>query len=153
MYQRPSIKSNHKVSVELFPFLSVLACTIGSLILLIVLISSQAFSENKKVTIIPRTSSEATKSKQPFYVELRKDEVILHPSKEYVAIEDTFDFGSPFMELLSEVERNQNEKYIIIAVRPSGYEIFDRVRNEIEQRGLDLGYEPIDEEWELEIRN
>lgn len=153
MYQRPPIKSNHQVSVELFPFLSVLACTIGSLILLIVLISSQAFSENKKITIIPRNSSEATKSKQPFYVELRGDGLVLHPSQEYVSIEEAFSFGSPFMELLALVERNPNEKYIIIAVRPSGYEIFDLVRNEIEQRDIDIGYEPIDEEWQLEIRN
>lgn len=152
MYQRPIIRSNQKATVELFPFLSVLACTIGSLMLLIVLISSQAFSEEKEVTIIPRAEEQKTESKEPFYIELKEKGLILHPSREYVPIERAFNEGSAFMKLIREVENQKDKKYLILAVRPSGYEIFDRVRAEIEQRKIDLGYEPVNQNWKLDIQ-
>ena len=152
MHQRPSIIKTHKVTVELFPFLSVLACTIGSLILLIVLISSQAFSDEKTVTIIPRSEEESIIAKEPFYVELKADGLVIHPSRQYVSIENAFAFNSPFMKLLRQVEAQKEKQYLIIAVRPSSYDIFDQVRNQVEQRGIDIGYEPIDEEWKLDIK-
>lgn len=41
--------------VELFPFLSILACTIGTLILLIIVLTTQIFSDQNAVTIIAET--------------------------------------------------------------------------------------------------
>jgi hypothetical protein len=41
---------------------------------------------------------------------------------------------------------------LIVAIRPYGIDVFDKVRALIESEGIDIGYEPIDEGWTLKIQ-
>ena len=60
--------------------------------------------------------------------------------------------GAPDFQLLQEVAARRKEEYIIVAVRPDGYAHFDRVRDLIEGRGIQIGYEPVDQEWKIRTR-
>lgn len=145
-------KSN-KIELELFPFLSVLACTIGSLILLIIVLTTETLKDNQEVTIIAKTEAGGINTKkQPRYIECQKDGVIIYPSKEFVAKNDLNKNNSKLKNFIKEIKENKDKEYVIVAVRPDGIDVFQQVRELIEKEEIDIGYEPIEEDWVLKIQ-
>ncbi len=142
--------SRQNTDVELFPFLSILACTIGTLILLIIVLTSQAL-DKQEVRIVARNEGEKgiNESKNPRYIECRKDGVILHPSQIFVPQEELQSPNSPLQELIKMIKINRNTEYLIIAVRPNGIDVFNQVRTMVQGAEIDIGYEPLDAGWQL----
>ncbi|MEA5621176.1 hypothetical protein VB711_25565 [Cronbergia sp. UHCC 0137] len=138
--------------IELFPFLSVLACTIGVLILLIIVLMAQTFSNQRQITIVAKTENGQNQSKQPRYIECRNDGIIIYPSEKFVALNELNSSYSSLQTLLEEVKNNRDKQYLIVAIRPDGIEVFKIIRALIESEGIDIGYEPIDEGWKLKIQ-
>ena len=99
---RRSLKN--KPEIELFPFLSVLACTIGSLILLIIVISTQTLDSNPEVTILAQTEVGQNRKKQPRYIECQSGGIIIYPSKTLVPLAQIDQPDSPLQKLI------ENEK-------------------------------------------
>jgi len=149
--RRRSISRQH-TEVELFPFLSILACTIGTLILLIIVLTTQALNK-QEVTIVARTEEENgdNKTKNPRYIECKADGVIIYPGEEFVSLEQLDKPNSAMTKLLSQMEQNRDREYLIVAVRANGIDTFNLVRNLIEGAKIDIGYEPIDANWQLKI--
>lgn len=143
-------KSN-KIVLELFPFLSVLACTIGSLILLIIVVSTETLNDNPEVTIIARSEGGENQKKQPRYIECKEDGIVIYPSQEFVSKNEMSQPNSPLTKFINEVKKNKDKEYIIVAVRPSGIEVFDTLRDIIMEEEIDIGYEPIEEDWTLKF--
>ncbi len=148
---RRRLRNPSSINIELFPFLSILACTIGTLILLIIVLTTQVFSQSREVTIIATSENGQNRTKTPRYIECRQDGVILHPSQKFVPDYQLTSYNSSLSQLLSELRANRDKEYLIVAVRPDGIEVFQRVRELVEKQGIDLGYEPIDKGWTLKI--
>ncbi|WP_017293867.1 hypothetical protein [Geminocystis herdmanii] len=143
-------KSN-KVELELFPFLSVLACTIGSLILLIIVVSTETLNDNPEVTIIAKSEGGFNQKKQPRYIECKEDGIVIYPSQEFVSKNEMNKPNSKLAKFIKEIKQNKDKEYIIVAVRPSGIEVFDTLRDIIMKEEIDIGYEPIEEDWILKF--
>jgi hypothetical protein len=141
------------IELELFPFLSVLACTIGTLVLLIIVITSQTLGSEKEVKIIARGESGINQTKIPRYIECKEDGIIIYPQETFVPKANITSANSALSSLIREVQANRNEEYLIVALRPTGIEVFKQVRSIIEDAGIDIGYEPINEGWTLKIEN
>lgn len=151
MGNRRSISQKKHTEVELFPFLSILACTIGTLVLLIIVLTTQALNK-QEVTIVAKTEEGGVnKSKTPRYIECREDGVVLHPSEEFVSKFEINKPNSPLQKLIAEVKANKNKQYLIVALRPDGIDIFNEIRNLVEGEGIDIGYEPVDFGWKLTV--
>ena len=150
--RRPSF-SRQTNEVELFPFLSILACTIGTLILLIIVLTTQALNK-QEVTIVARNESEngVNKSKSPRYIECKSDGVVLYPGEEFVPQAKLNESDSAMTKLITQVEANRDREYLIVAVRSNGIDTFKLVRNIVERAEIDIGYEPIDANWQLKIQ-
>ncbi|MBE9223466.1 hypothetical protein IQ215_12235 [Cyanobacterium stanieri LEGE 03274] len=147
---RRKLRSN-KIEMELFPFLSVLACTIGTLILLIIVISTESIESSSEVTIIGQTEEGQNTSKTPRYIECRQDGIILHPEETFIPRNQISRSNSPLLTLIREVENNRDSEYIIVILRPTGLETFYEVRDLVEARNIDIGYEPIDEDLTIKF--
>ncbi|NET62367.1 MAG: hypothetical protein F6K47_41575 [Symploca sp. SIO2E6] len=145
--------SRQSNNVELFPFLSVLVCTIGTLILLIIVASSQILSSQSEVAIIAKSEDGKNQKKTPHYIECKEDGIIIHPSQEFVALPNLANSSSALGKLILQVSDRKEQEYIIVAVRPNGFQVFDEVRNLLEQADIDIGFEPIDQDWKLRIEN
>lgn len=145
------LSTRSAIEIELFPFLSILACTIGVLILLIIVLMAQTFSNQKQITIVAKNENGQNQNKQPRYIECRSDGIIIYPSKQFVALAEIDSYSSPLQALLQEVKANRDQQYLIVALRPDGIKVFEQVRELIESKGIDIGYEPIDEGWKLKI--
>ena len=151
--RRTSISNSSSISVELFPFLSVLACTIGSLILLIIVVTAQSMGNQRVVTILARAEGEAVNAKSPHYIECLEGGVIIHPGEEFIGIDALTQPNSSLDVFLAKIAEKSEQEYLIMAVRPKGIETFYQVRDLAKDRKIDFGYEPIDEGWKLRFSN
>ncbi len=143
--------SRNLIQTELFPFLSILACTIGTLILLIIVITTQTLQKEKEVKIIAKTEQGENQAKIPRYLECREDGIIIYPENKFVSKESINSYNSSLSQLILEVQQNSNQEYLIVAVRPKAIAVFRQVRTIIESAGIDIGYEPLNEGWTLKI--
>lgn len=140
------------LQAELFPFLAVLACMIGTLILIIIAVTSGVLGEKRSITLVARDAYGRNLTLKPHYVEVRGDGVIIHPGMEFVPAEDIGGRDTALRRLLRQVRERRSTEYVIVAVRPDGFELFPEVRDQVEGRGIQIGYEPLDAGWTLRIR-
>ena len=152
---RRNLYRKKPTEIELFPFLSVLACTIGTLILLIIVMTTQALEPQEAVVVAEtdENTKGSNKTKTPFYIESRKDGFVLHPSKEFAPRADFYDKKSPLRKMIADIKRNRNEQYLIIILRPDGLEMFNKLRGLVQEEGIDIGYEPLEFGLELKIES
>lgn len=152
---RRNIYRKPQMEVELFPFLSVLACTIGTLILLIIVLTTQALEPQEAVVVakVDEDSKGVNRNKTPVYIECRQDGFMLHPSQKFAPRADLYDEQSPLRTTISNLKKNKAEQYLIIIVRPDGLEMFDKLRDLVVEAGIDLGYEPLEYGLELKIES
>jgi hypothetical protein len=140
------------MTAELFPFLAVLACVIGTLVLLVILVTSGVLGSKRSITIVAQTSAGSNVRLKPHYVEVNAAGVVLYPGQQFVPASSLERHDTPLAELLAGVARRRDREYVIVALRPDGFANFSRVRAQVENRGIQIGYEPIDEGWKLRIR-
>jgi biopolymer transport protein ExbD len=153
--------NKQKTEVELFPFLSVLACTIGTLVLLIVVLTTQALKPQEAVVVaktdVPvKTDKDGKGSNQqkvPVYIEARKDGFILYPGKKFAPRTDLYDEKSALRKTIANLKANKQKQYLILILRPDGLEMFDKARQLVVGQGIDIGYEPLEYGLELKIEN
>ena len=151
---RRNIYRKRQTEVELFPFLSVLACTIGTLILLIIVLTTQALQPQEAVVVAKVDESRgANQNKTPLYIEARQDGFILHPNKEFAPRADLYDERSPLRQTIANLKANKDKQYLILILRPDGLEMFNKIRDLVEQDGIDIGYEPLEYGLELKIES
>ena len=152
---RRNIYRKQQTEIELFPFLSVLACTIGTLILLIIVLTTQAL-EPQEAIVVAKTEDDskgANKNKIPIYIECREDGFVLHPSKEFAPRADLYDEKSPLRKLVATLKSQKEEKYLIVILRPDGLEMFNKIRELVTKEEIDIGYEPLEFGLELKIES
>jgi biopolymer transport protein ExbD len=151
MRRRTISKKNH-TQIELFPFLSVLACTIGTLILLIIVLTTQSLSQQEVVIVAREGEKGVNAQKNPRYIECRENGVILHPSAELIPVAQLEKPNSPLKKLIAEVKANRDREYLIVALRPDAIDVFNQVRTIVKQEKVEIGYEPIDATWTLKTQ-
>jgi biopolymer transport protein ExbD len=151
--------NKQKTEVELFPFLSVLACTIGTLVLLIVVLTTQALKPQEAV-VVAKTEVQAktdkdgkgsNQQKVPVYIEARKDGFILYPGKKFAPRTELYDEKSSLRKTIANLKANKQKQYLILILRPDGLEMFDKARQLVAGQGIDIGYEPLEYGLELKI--
>jgi len=154
MSRRNVYRKKH-TEVELFPFLSILACTIGTLILLIIILTTQALDPQEAVVVakIDKDSRGSNTTKTPIYIECRKDGFILHPGKEFAPRADIFQKDSSLLKTIAKLEANKDQEYLIVILRPDGLEMFNKLRDLVDEKGIDIGYEPLEFGLELKIES
>jgi hypothetical protein len=129
----------------LFPFLSVLAAVMGTLILVIAGMTQIALASPR-----PRIEVEAfsPEKKSPVYVECTREGLLIHPDDptqgepERVDRFDIGDADGAYRALLTRLERDPR-RYLLLLVRPDGVGSFNAARTETGGRGIDVGYEPL----------
>ncbi len=140
--------------LSLFPFLSVLAAVMGTLILIIAGNSQLALANPKqRVDIDPFNPDK----KSPIYVECRDDGVLIHPDDPttgratFVARYDIGLADSAWATLTRRLEYD-GSRYLLLLVRPDGVGTFGDVRATVSGTNIDLGYEPLFGKGKVQFR-
>lgn len=161
-------KSNDQ-PIYLFPFFSILVCILGSLLL----IGGTIIGFSLDVSGIVTTNAKVEEIKGghvkvPVYIEWDGKEIVIHPERNKVPLYikpyklvggESFDKikvkiaaqieRTLFEALLRCIQRQSNKKYLVVMVRPSGFENFLYLREFILQYGIDIGYEAMGQHWNL----
>lgn len=131
--------------VTLFSFLDILGGTIGVLILIISVFFIQLQAGKQIVQLVAETSD--IEASTPSYIICNGgDDVEIHDQgTSYV----TTIGDARVSQLIEKIRQNKDRQYLIIGVRPNGFEDFDRLRRKSEIAGISIGYEPLDEGWRI----
>ena len=125
---------------SLFPFLSVLTCAIG---VLIVIISGQNLIAIGTADQIIELSDE-TRGRQPRFVECTREGIVIHPEGRRVPLaEVNLDDDSVFGKLVEDLKTNRRERYLVLLIRTDGIESFDRCRYLAMKSKIDMGKDAI----------
>jgi len=177
--------------VSLLSFMSILGCTLGSLLLVLGSVVALSIGPGMKIiaSIDPVRSRH---DKIPDYLEWDGASVTIHPGKtkvpfsvpstllspqEVAAIKSSFteiqNTGSimaalrqrqshklmfmigdtEFGRLLQQVQLEMDRRYVVVVVRPSGFETFTQFRGLIEAGGIEIGYWPIGEYCDFSVEH
>ncbi len=142
-------RKSQPLQLDLFPFLSILACTIGTLILLVVVISVSSLSRERTTVQILARETAQNDGRTPRYLECRRDGVVIHPQQQLVPQSELAPNTSRLALFLAGLRSRGDREYVIVAVRPDGFSCFEQVREQVERAGLAIGYEPFNADWEL----
>ena len=143
--------------MDLSSFMAVLIMCIGCLVILlvvnvIVIISNP---ENLSITTLVSRAYDNTdepelakqlgqpffnnKSKEPSYVDVHPDRLVIYPGKEVVPITELEQPGNAFEQMLDRIDKVKDKEYIILALRPKTSRVSKRLRKAIKDRGIDVG--------------
>ena len=161
--------------ISLFPMFNILICILGSLIFILGAVTALSLGLDKSMTIAACTSgsscgnsSISKHNKTPHYLEWDGVNLIAHPRQHTVAlvndIEEIGDYlevysyineaiaDTPIEEMLEFIADNSETDYVVVLFRPSGFSTESKIRGYIGSWNIDLGYEPIEQDWNIKIR-
>ena len=141
--RRKYIRSN-KIPITLFSFLDILGGTIGILTLIIAIFMIQMSINNEVVNIIPIPGSLEDKKNLSYIICNGNSQVVVHHNQ----ITNQTNINSNLIDNLL-IEMQYKEKHLIVAVRPNAFEDFRKLRDRIERLDISVGYQPIDQNWEI----
>ena len=157
MYNRNHNQS--KDHFDLLPFIAILMCILGTLLLVTISIAALSLGPNHGEGWMPRRDSSTT-SKTPILNEWDGAIATIHnEGRKLVAswaratsrrvVNDYWvnQENDPILDdFLTRLSQDQATHYALFAVRPSGFDSFVHFADEFRSRNIDVGYEPIAQE-------
>lgn len=131
--------------VALFSFLDILGGTIGVLVLIIAVFFVQMKGGRQIVQMVAETSKEESSSASYIICNGGGLVEIHEVGRSYTTRVD----DDRITALIDQIRGSGGKRYLIIGVRPNGFDDFERLRRMGESAGIDLGYEPLDEGWRI----
>ena len=141
--------------VSLFPMFNILICTLGVLIFILGALATLALGVGKSISVEVSEGLDGTSfdhTKMPNYIEWDGARLVAHPGNETAefaedisGIEnygDTYDYmekeveGTDLGELMDRVRKSNGKEYVVLLVRPSGFDSLYEVRGYIESQGI-----------------
>jgi hypothetical protein len=146
------------LEVSLFPFLSVLAAVMGTLVLVISGMSQLSLADPDQTLDI--SSREGT-DKIPRYVECQRDGLVIYPidvgetrasKTRFVPLSSITDDSSGWSSFLAGLHTSK-QYYLLLLVRPDGIDAFDKAYSSARTyKGLDIGYDPVHGKGKIRFR-
>ena len=137
---------NKEIPITLFSFLDILGGTIGILTLIIAIFMIQMSINNEVVNITPIPGSLEDKKNLSYIIFNGNGQVVINHNQ----ITNKTDIKSNLLDNLL-IEMEDKEKHLIVAVRPNAFEDFRQLRDKIERLNISVGYQPIDQNWEIKL--
>ena len=113
----------NQLSVSLFPFLSVLLCAMG--VLIVVISTQNVLGIGTADFVVDLVGSET--EREAVYVDCVADGIVILPAQTAVPLHMLRrDANSPFAALLDRLELSGGKEYLVLLVRPEGVESYRR---------------------------
>lgn len=81
------------------------------------------------------------KTKEPMYVDVQRDHLVLYPGSEVVPLRDLERKGNALERMLNTVQTNAATEYVVLLARPGTALVINRLKKAIRDRGIDIGCE------------
>ena len=150
--------------ISLFPMFNILACTLGVMVFILATVATVSLGADKAVEIVANVAPGEDEPRIPIWIEWDGTDLTLLPTGEQATFSRALDEiatweatwaymsgalgGSRLGARIADVGLNTENQYIVLLVRPEGFEELPEVRGYFEFLGIDVGYEPIDPTWQ-----
>lgn len=139
----PRNKGNGGDHFDLLPFINILMCTLGCLLLVTLSLASLSLGSADETWAIVCCKDERP-AKTPVLVEWDGETIAVHWKHGEEDLAWSPGSSSPALRsLLGDFEQMAESHYALFAVRPSGFHTFSTLRRLFQEKELDVGYEPI----------
>jgi hypothetical protein len=152
-------KAYEKIDINVEPFLSIMAIVLKliSLILVVIVMRIAMNPKGKRIIAFEGLYSghgNVANPKIPSYVDCRPDGLTLYssemPGGTQVGWDDLQRPDNAMSQLLDKVQQRKEEEYVVVIVRPQSVKFYRTVRNLIEKRPIDVGYDAIDADFKVD---
>lgn len=157
-----SKKADH---FDLLPYIAVLMCTLGGLLLITLSMTAINLGPGAGVGLVPIIDTNRP-TKMPVLIEWDGEYATVHDSERDTREPVRIEFRTGFWGLalgnetdtqrlervLGDLESKTNTHYALFAVRPSGFDNFDVVRILFDNRDISVGYEPIEQGKPIKLK-
>lgn len=152
-------KAYEKIDINVEPFLSIMAIVLKliSLILVVIVMRIAINPKGKRIVAFAGLYSghgNTTNPKIPSYIDCHPDGLTLYSSDMPAGIPVTWDDlqrpDNSVNHLLDKVQQHKDDEYVVVMVRPQSVKYFRTVRNLIEKRPIDVGYDAIDADFKVD---
>jgi hypothetical protein len=139
--------SQNGTSVNLFSFLDIMAATIGVQLIMILVVILGISDKTQKMQLLPEAGSDQKKFANYILCDGNRQVELLAPG-----LRRTLPLDDPGVAaFLKDIQRRSESDYLVFGVRPKGYADFIQLRKRAEALKLDLGYEPINQDWQVRL--
>lgn len=146
------------VEQDLQSFMSIILMTIGCLVIVLVIntlvivsnpdmisittvIHAALYEDGREVEKSGTPFPNGNKTKEPFYIDVHRDRLILYPGEEVVPLADLQREENAFERFVANVAEHAKTEYVVLLVRPRTANVARRLKKVIKANGLDIGYE------------
>ena len=140
-------KNKGDAGMDLSSFLNIMTATIGVQTLTLVIFALQIKPGVKAVKLLPAGGE--GKAKSGNYIVCNKQgelDMLIRNERMDMNINDEKLDG-----LIKSLGSDETPQYIVIGVRPEGYNCFEKLRSKAEFNKLEYGYEPIESDLKVEF--
>jgi hypothetical protein len=155
-----------KTQTDFSSFMCVILMLTGCLVTIMIsnVVVISANPENVQITsIIPQgmdpekdkefVDSHGNVIKSPWYVEVWRDRMVIHPGEEVVPLRELERRDNNFELFLRRVEARKNSQYIVLLVREHGATVARKLKKVIRDRGIDIGMDLLYSTDPIVLRN
>ena len=139
--------SQNGTSVNLFSFLDIMAATIGVQLIMILVVILGISDKTQKIQLLPEAGSAQKKFANYILCDGARQVELLAPG-----FSRTVSMDDPALAaFLKGIQQKSVSDYLVFGVRPNGYRDFLKLRQKAEALKLDMGYEPINQDWHVRL--
>lgn len=118
-------------------------------------VHSAMYDDNKgpneqDTTWVPKFNN---KSKEPTYIDVYRDRLVLYPDKSVVPAGEIIQPGNRFEQVLKKVAAKKEREYIILLARPGSASVVRRLRQAIRDKQVDVGFELYEADRLVELKS
>jgi hypothetical protein len=141
-----------KTDLDVIGFLSIMSIVTGLICLILFVIALRIALNPKALKIVSfklftSTRASPVNPKVPSYVDCAPTGLTIMPGNFHVSWEDLQKPRNALVDLLDRVQKNRDEQYVIVMVRPGSVKFYRHVRKLTSLRPIDVGYDVIDQDF------
>ena len=139
--------SQNGTSVNLFSFLDIMAATIGIQLIIILVVVLGINDKTQKMQLIPESGSDQKRFANYILCDGGRKVELLAPGFRKTTTRDSPEVAA----FIDSIRQRANTDYLVFGVRPNGYQDFIKLRSRAELKNISVGYEPIDQIWQVRL--
>lgn len=136
---------------SLFPFLSVLLCAMG--VLIVVISAQNLIVVGGEIDQVLEVGGGEYDDRQAIYVECREDLVVIFPERWEVPLDSIKESNArtKFDDLLDRLEKNNREEFLVLLIRPDGVETYFQCLYRVEERNYEMSGDLLGGENQIQV--
>lgn len=107
-------------------------------------------NEGPTIRLVPYKGKAGTE-KIPVYVECKEYAIVIYPEKVVINKTNISNDNTYIRKLTKNLKQNTDKRYALFLIHPTGFETYYEIRSIILEYDINIGYEPVDADWQLQL--